>query len=57
MRNGAYRRTMKAKQNKKLRKIINEYTKYAPHIRYIGWDYVDGVWQSVGKYVKYPKNS
>lgn len=57
MRNGAYRRAMKAKKDKKLRKIINEYTGYAPHIGYIDWDYVDGVWQPVGKYVKYPKNS
>lgn len=57
MRNGAYRRAMKAKKDKKLRKIINEHTGYAPHIGYIDWDYVNGVWQPVGKYVKYPKNS
>ena len=57
MRNKAYRRAMKAKKDKRLRKIINEYTGYAPHAGYIDWDLVDGVWQPVGKYVKYPRNS
>lgn len=57
MRNRSYRRAMKAKKDKKLRKIINEFTGYAPHIGYIDWDYVDGVWQPVGKYIKYPRNS
>lgn len=59
MRNRSYRREMKLEKDKRLRKIINECTRYryAPHIGYIDWDYVDGVWQPVGKYIKYPKNS
>lgn len=58
MRNKAYRRAMKAKKKTKgFVKIINEYTEYAPHVGYIDWDFVDGIWQPVGRYVKYPKNS
>ena len=52
----AYRREMKAKHNKDLAWIIYN-CGYNPAIGYIDWDWVDGVWQPVGKYIKYPKNS
>ena len=52
----AYRREMKAKHNKDLTWIIHN-CGYNPAIGYIDWDWVDGIWQPVGKYIKYPKNS
>ena len=56
MRGYAYRRTMKEKKDRKLRKILNDcrYTTHAGRIEY-GW--ADGVWQPVKEYIQYPKNS
>ena len=52
----AYRRAMEIKHKRDLLRIIS-YSGYKPHIGYIDWDRVDDVWQPVGKYIKYPKNS
>lgn len=51
-----YRRAMAVKKRDDLLKIINS-TGYNPNIGYVDWDWVDGVWQQTGKYIKYPKNS
>ena len=56
MRGRAYRRAMRDKKDRRLRNIITN-CGYIPHAGYIDWDLVDGVWQPVGKYIKYPKNS
>ena len=42
--------------NKDLTWIIHN-CGYNPAVGYIDWDWVDGIWQPVGKYIKYPKNS
>lgn len=52
----AYRREMKHKHQKKLIWIIHN-CGYNPAAGYLDWDWVDGIWQPVGKYIKYPKNS
>ncbi len=52
----AYRRRMRVKHNKKRIWIIHN-CRYNPCIGHVDWERVDGVWQSVGKYVKYPQNS
>ena len=52
----AYRREMRRKHDKDLAWIIN-HCGYNPSAGYMDWDLVDGVWQPVGKYIKYPKNS
>lgn len=52
----AYRRAMERKHKRDLLRIIS-YSGYKPHIGYLDWDRVNGVWQPVGKYIKYPKNS
>lgn len=54
--NSAYRRAMERKHKRDLLRIIS-YSGYKPHIGYIDWARVNGVWQPVGKYIKYPKNS
>ena len=54
MRGRAYRRAMRDKKDRRLRNIITN-CGYIPHAGYIDWDLVDGVWQPVGKYIKYPK--
>ena len=51
-----YRRAMEDKHKKDLTWIINN-CGYNPNAGYMDWDWVDGVWQPVGKYIKYPKNS
>lgn len=51
----AYRRMMKQKKDADLRKIMNY--GYAPHIGYIDWGFVDGVWQPIGTHIKYPAAS
>lgn len=52
----AYRRAMKIQKNNRLIRILNS-TRYNPHAGYVDWGWVDGVWQQVGTYVKYPRNS
>ena len=52
----AYRREMEIKHRKDLIWIIHN-CGYNPAAGYIDWDWVDGIWQPVGKYIKYPKNS
>lgn len=52
----AYRRAMEIKHKRDLLRIIS-YSGYKPHIGYIDWGRVNGVWQPVGKHIKYPKNS
>ena len=56
MRGYAYRRTMKEKKDRKLRKILND-CRYTPHAGRIEYGWADGVWQPVKEYVQYPKNS
>ena len=56
MRGYAYRRTMKAKKDRRLRKILSD-CRYTPHAGYVECDWVDGVWQPVREYIQYPKNS
>lgn len=51
----AYRRAMAVKKRNDLFHIINE--THAPFAGYTDWDFVDGVWKPVGKYVKHHKNS
>ena len=50
-----YRRQMKRAKYMKRRSIVTRH--YVPHVGYVDWDYVDGRWIPVGKYIKYPKNS
>ena len=52
-----YRRLMTKRKDQRLRNIIRQEHWYYPYRSYIDWGFVDGVWQEVGKYVKYPKNS
>ena len=52
-----YRRAMNRHKEQRLRSIIRREHWYYPYRGYIDWDFVDGVWQEVGKYIKYPKNS
>ena len=56
MRGKAYRRDMQTKKEQRLRRIISQY-----HCKSsagsISSDWVDGVWQPTGNYVRYPKNS
>lgn len=53
MRGYAYRRTMKAKKDRKI--LID--CRYTPHAGYVEYGWVDGVWQPVREYIQYPKNS
>ncbi len=52
-----YRRAMNRHKEQRLRGIIRREHWYYPCRGYIDWDFVDGIWQEVGKYIKYPKNS
>lgn len=52
----AYRRLMRKHKDKRLRKIVT-LRSYNPARGYVDWDFVNGDWQPVGKYVKYMKNS
>jgi hypothetical protein len=56
MRGKAYRRMMEMKKKHRLVKIVTAYG-YLPRAGYIECGWVDGVWQPIGKYIKYPKNS
>lgn len=56
MRRYAYSRTMKAKKDRRLRKILSN-CRYTPHAGYVECNWVDGVWQQVREYIQYPKNS
>ncbi len=42
------------KKTARLMKIVN--STYIPHAGYVDWGYIDGKWQSIGKYIKYPQN-
>ena len=52
----AYRRAMLRKHTDARKRIILR-KKYDPRPGHLDWKRVDGVWQPVGKYIKYPKNS
>lgn len=52
-----YRRMMTKHKDQRLRRIIRCGSGYCPNRGYIDWEFVGGVWQETGKYVKYPKNS
>lgn len=54
-RSRAYRREMKRKKYKRLRKIVT--SSYVPHVGFVEWELVDDHLVPVGKYIKYPKNS
>ena len=56
MRGRAYRRSMKENKDIRLRKIIAE-CKYTPHAGYIPYGWVDGLFQPIGDYIRYPKHS
>lgn len=56
MRTKTYRRKMHRKKNNELIRMLN-YTPYNPHAGYLKWGFVNGVWQSIGNHVQYPKNS
>lgn len=57
MRSIVYRRKMKRQKVDRLRNIIVGSHTYAPHIGYIDYGYINGQWQPIGNYIKYPKNS
>ena len=52
----AFRRAMKQKHTTRRMKALS-YGHYKPTVGYVDWDYVDGRFIQVGKYIKYPKNS
>ena len=52
----AYRRAMKTKHKAAMMQILS-YGYYKPTVGYVKRIYVDGRYQQVGKYIKYPKNS
>ena len=52
-----YRRLMTKRKDQRLRNMIRQERWYYPYRGYFDWGFVDGVWQEVGKYVKYPRNS
>lgn len=56
MRGRAYRRIMKIRKDRRLRKILINY-RCAPSAGYIKYDWIDGVLQPVGNYIQYPQNS
>ena len=49
------RREMRGRKNDRLLRIISH--GYKPHAGYVDWDFVDGKYTCIGKYIKYPKNS
>ena len=51
----AYRRAMTAKRKKDLMTIVGSH--YKPHVGWVDWDWIDGVWQQTGQYVKFPSSS
>ena len=56
MRGKAYRRDMQHKKDRRLREIIVQ-CRPKPSAGSIMHAWVDGVWQPVGDYIRYPKNS
>ena len=56
MRGYAYRRTMKAKKDRRLCKILSD-CRYKPHAGHIEYGWVDGVWQPVKAYIQYPNGN
>ena len=52
----AYRRDMRVKHRDAVMKILSR-GYYKPTVGYVDWDYEDGQFKQVGKYIKYPKNS
>ena len=52
----AYRRAMKTKHKAAMMQILS-YGYYKPTVGYVKRIYIDGRYQQVGKYIKYPKNS
>jgi hypothetical protein len=56
MRGRAYRRTVKAKKDRRLRRILHD-CRCTPYAGYIRYDWIDGVRQPVGDYIRYPKHS
>ena len=56
MRGKAYRRSMKAKKDRRLLKIVTTYG-YLPRVGYIECGWVDGVWKPTGTHIHAPKNS
>jgi hypothetical protein len=56
MRGRAYRRSMQKQKDIRLRKIIAE-CRYTPHAGYIRYGIVGEVFQPMGDYIRYPKNS
>lgn len=56
MRGNAYRRAMRAKKDRRLRKILSD-CRDTPHAGSVEFGWVDGAWQPVKEYIQYPKNS
>ena len=56
MRGKAFRRDMKVKKDRRLRKMINE-CHCKPSAGSLTHAWIDGVWKPVGDHIKYPKNS
>ena len=56
MRGKAFRRDMQNKKDQRLREIIVQ-CRCKPSAVSITYTWIDGVWQPVGDYIKYPKNS
>lgn len=56
MRGKAFRRDMQNKKDQRLREIIVQ-CRCKPSAGSITHTWIDGVWQPVGDYIKYPKNS
>ena len=50
-----YRRVMRIRKERRLKQIIRQEQLYYPFR--IEEAYIDGVWQEVGKHIKYAKNS
>lgn len=51
----AYRRHMRKHKNDRLMRMMT--WGYNPAMGYTDWDWVNGTFQPVGKYIKYPKSS
>lgn len=51
----AYRRAMSRHKKNRLLKILTY--GYHPEAGYVDWDWVNGTFQQVGNYIKYPKHS
>ena len=56
MRGRDYRRRMAVKNERRLMKIITDYRRL-PRAGYVEHGWVNGEWQAIGEYIKYPKNS